>query len=324
MSAARVGRAAGEAGDVERRHGATDPLRVVRLALCMGLLVIGGVLPTRAAGQPGALPSQLEAGLPRVISLAPGATRIVDRLGAGDAIVARARDDRSAVVRNRPLIGTLLRPDPERMLAARPDLVILTTFSDPGRLDAVRGAGADLLAIRLERIADVVPAVRRIAEAVALTGPGDALAEEIERDLDVLRRMSDAASPVATVWAVGLSPIMVAGPGGIADDLLTLAGGTNLFPDAPSPWFRPSREGLRSRSPDVLVWPAGGDLPLPDDLPASSPWREYLMLHRPRVVVVDAELVHEVGPRVAQAAALLFERLHAGTVPASSNSGPHR
>jgi len=121
----------------------------------------------------------------------------------------------------------------------------------------------------------------------------------------------------------GLEPPVVAGPGTLPDDLLALAGARNVFCDAPSPWFRPATETLYARRIDRVIWPVGGDLPPIDELPRDSPWLRVPAVRDGRVVEVDADLVHEAGPHVAEAALRIFRLLHADS-SASLSKGSTR
>ena len=117
----------------------------------------------------------------RIVSLAPHATEMLFALGAGERVVAVDRSsDHPPEARRRPALAALPRPDPERLAALSPDLVVLWG----------PGAGGDLA----DRIAALGPAVYvsdpRSLEAVATT---------LER-LGVLA----GAAPAARAQAAGL------------------------------------------------------------------------------------------------------------------------
>jgi hypothetical protein len=79
---------------------------------------------------------------------------------------------------------------------------------------------------------------------------------------------------------------------------------------------------LVDRAVDVIVWPVGGDLPPFADVPRSSPWKRLPAARVGSVVELESELVHEAGPRLAEAATRLAIALDATCPSAATGSGP--
>lgn len=284
-------------------------------------------LAISAACGPGAEPATERAGTePRVVSLVPAASGILVALGAGDLVVGRTSDDRTEQLAGVPSVGRVLRPDPERIAALRPGWVLAWAGGDARPLKAAIGpTGGVVVPLRLERLGDVRPGVLRIAEAVGRRPRGERLVEEIEEGLRRVHASVRARAPVRTVWVVWADPPVVAGPETLPDDLLELAGGVNLFADARTPWPRPSREALVTRAPDAVVWPTGPGTGDPSRLPDGSVWRLWPSA---RFLVVDGDLVHQAGARVAEAAAAVAGLLHDDLsdsipTPHTARGGPH-
>jgi len=62
----------------------------------------------------------------RIISIIPATTEMLFAMGAGDRVVAVGSYDQfPPQVETRPRVGALLDPDVERIIALRPDLVVL-------------------------------------------------------------------------------------------------------------------------------------------------------------------------------------------------------
>ena len=69
---------------------------------------------------------------------------------------------------------------------------------------------------------------------------------------DIRRRVA-GLDPVRVAWVVGGDPPWVSGPGTYIHDLLTAAGGTNVFGDLGRLWGAVSPETLVARRPDVIL-----------------------------------------------------------------------
>jgi vitamin B12 transport system substrate-binding protein len=242
-------------------------------------------------------------------------------LGAEGSVVGRAADDRTPALAHRAVVGTVLRADPERVRALEPDLVLVPPSTPHEHLAAALGATAEIRPIGLERLNDVAAQARALGRVVGREVEGARLADRLEAGFDSLRRRTPGC-PRAVLWAVGLVPPVGAGPGTLPNDLLGVVGARNALADARVPWPRPALEVLVDRAVDVIVWPVGGDLPPFDDVPRSSAWKRLPAARVGSVVELESELVHEAGPRLAEAATRLAIALDATCPSAATGSAP--
>ncbi|MDB4882673.1 MAG: ABC-type transporter, periplasmic subunit, partial [Gemmatimonadetes bacterium] len=203
----------------------------------------------------------------RIVSLNPSTTELLFAIGAGDRMVGRtAYDVWPVAARALPDVGPGLRPNVEAVLAVHPDLVVLYA-SDDNRDAArrLRAAGVATAAYRVDRIADFQRVTRALG---ALTGDTLAARETVDSVSATLERVRAAttALPRPTVfWPLYDQPLLAVGSGSYLDELIAIAGGTNVygFMTAPSP--RITLEDLVQRDPQViLLQPASRDRYLAD------------------------------------------------------------
>lgn len=247
---------------------------------------------------------------PRIVSLSPAITAALRTLGAEGCVVGRASDDPSAVGLSARTVGTVLSPNPEALRATDPELVFVWGPESAAVLQNVeRTTGARIVALPAARLADVAPTIRRVGDLVDRQGVAARLADRLSVELNRVSMGSSERSLGDVIWAVGRDPGIVAGPGSLPDDLLSLIGAHNVAADAGSPWPLLSPEVLLTRDADVLIWPVGGDLPPFAELGPHELWARYVRRSGARVVELDADLMHQAGPRVAEAARVLAARL---------------
>ena len=142
----------------------------------------------------------------RVISIIPATTEMLFAMGAGDRLVAVGTYDRFPPEVDRlPRVGALLDPNVERILALRPDLVILY------------GTQADLRQ-QLERahvpyypyvhrgLADITQTIRSLGARVGVEAAGNALADRIERQLADIRARTGSSARPKTLLVFGREP----------------------------------------------------------------------------------------------------------------------
>ena len=112
----------------------------------------------------------------RVVTLAPSLTELVYAVGAGPALVGTVgHSDFPPAARSVPRIGDYQRFDVERILALKPDLVLVWNHGNPGREVAqLEAAGLRLFYLEPRRLDDVAARARtcRCAARSGGAGPG--------------------------------------------------------------------------------------------------------------------------------------------------------
>jgi iron complex transport system substrate-binding protein len=266
----------------------------------------------------------------RVISLIPAQTEIITLLAGTDVLVARTRWDIDPALAELPSIGNALTPSVEWLAARRPDLVI--AWPDAQSRDVVQrlsDIGIPVYASRVESIAEIRSVIERLGVLLGRTERADSLIAAIDAQLDSVRSLVAGRPRPSVLYLLNVSPPMAAGPGTFVDELIDLAGGTNVFSDLRQLWPQVSLEEIVRRQPDVIVRPSENALTDPLAGIASQPgWRELAAVRERRVYGVSPYFYNRPGAGVGEAARGLAERIHAGDTAAgagtSDRTGPDR
>jgi iron complex transport system substrate-binding protein len=251
-----------------------------------------------------------------VVSLLPSATDLVVALGAGDRLVARTEYDTDPSLARLPSVGRGLTPNWEALTALRPDLVIVWPDNEsPPELGELARLGVRVYTPHTESLADVVRTARELGRLLGRESAAESLVSGMNASLAAVRHTVQGLPQPTVFYVVWHDPPMTAGPGTFIDEIITAAGGRNLFHDAATPWPQVSLEVVVRRQPDVLVVPRGEkDLNL-DWLQTASGWRELRAVREGHIVRVDADLFNRPGPRVAEAARKMAALLHPEAFP---------
>jgi len=240
----------------------------------------------------------------RVVTLTPSLTDVVLALGAGERLVGVSRFDERPEVARLPRVGGFVDPSVEAVLALHPDLVLAEP--GPGNRQAVeRLAELDtpVLLLPLATVADVLAAERAAGKALGRAAQGEALAKELEGTRARVRERSRGRKPVRVLLVYGFDPLVVAGPGGFADELLSDAGALNVAADAASPYPVYSVErALRGRPElilDAAMTPTGRDR-----------LRELPGLAETRWASVPGQALLHPGPALGRGLEQLFALVH--------------
>jgi iron complex transport system substrate-binding protein len=255
----------------------------------------------------------------RVVSLVPAVTEMLFAIGAGPLVVGVSSFDRHPPeVASRTRVGALLDPDVERILALRPDLVVVyDTQSDLQRqLDRAR---VSTFAYRHGRLADVMSTLRTLGDRVGRSTEAAQLASELERRLDAVRRRTAGLRHPRTLLVFGREPlalrnIYASGGVGFLHDMLGLAGATNVFADVPRESIQATTEAILARAPEAIVELHDGTAPGAAEVAREQATWNALpsvpAVRARRIVLLFGDEFVVPGPRVARAVEQLARALH--------------
>lgn len=191
----------------------------------------------------------------RVVSLSPATTELLFAIGAGDRLVGRTRwCDYPEAARAVADVGDGIPPNIESVLARRPDLVLL--YRSPQNVDAAerfRAAGVAVAQLDFNHLADVSRLARLVGPLVARSREGDSLARTLDQDLAGLRLPADGDAPPSVLILAWDQPPIAIGAGSFQSEILTLAGGRNIFADIPVPSATVSIEAIAARDPALIL-----------------------------------------------------------------------
>ena len=248
----------------------------------------------------------------RIVSLSPATTELLFALGAGRRLVGRTHwDTYPDAARAVPDLGPGIRPNVEAVLAAHPDLVVLyASTDDRPAADAFRAAGVPVIALKMDRIADFFRAADLLGAATGERDAAHVVRDSVQRTLARVRAATQGLEAPTVFWHVWDSPIYTIGAGSYLDELVTIAGGRNIFADLGAVSPPVALEDIVRRDPRfILAGPEGAAT-----LRASAAWQGVTAVREGRVLVVDTMLVGRPSVRLGEAAVSLAHLLHPGAV----------
>jgi iron complex transport system substrate-binding protein len=252
----------------------------------------------------------------RVISMVPAQTEIVGILAGRQALATRTRWDTDPALAHLPTVDNALAPSVEWLAAQRPDLVI--AWPDAQSRDVVQrltDIGIPVYASRVESLADIREMIRRLGILLGTEMRADSLVRNIDAELEAVRRAT-ASQPTRTVlYLLNADPATAAGPGTFIDDLITIAGGRNIFHDARQLWPQVSLEEIVRRQPDVIIRPSERALSDPlIGIRDRAGWRDLNAVSSGAVHAVDPDLFNRAGATAGEVARRLARLLHGDAV----------
>jgi iron complex transport system substrate-binding protein len=237
----------------------------------------------------------------RIISLTPHLTELLFAVGAGAQVVgADSASDYPEAARTLPRVGDYSRINFERILALKPDLVLVWVGGNRASdIHGLREMGLSVLHTQATRLDDVARLLRLIGQASGHAAAGEAAAQAYSTRLAALQVYGLQKPPVSAFYQVWDRPLMTVGGGHWISDALLLCGARNVFADLRGLSPVVSREAVLSRAPELIV--GGSDAP-----GLRRSWQQFASLPAVKndaFVQVDADLLHRPTPRLIEGVA---------------------
>jgi iron complex transport system substrate-binding protein len=255
----------------------------------------------------------------RIVSLVPSTTEMLFAMGQGDRLIGvGSYDTYPPETRRLPKLGGLLDPDVERILALKPDLVILYGTQIELRRQLER-AGLPMFSYVHRGLPDITETIRSLGVRIDAVPAAVALADRLDAQLAAIRARVSGQPRPKTLLVIGrdagsLRGVVASGGYGFLHDMLEAAGASDVLGDITRESVQTSTEMILARAPEVIIeLHYSGDLK-PDRLePERDVWSRLGSLpavrtHRVYLLVGDEFVVP--GPRVVAATERLSRTLH--------------
>jgi iron complex transport system substrate-binding protein len=189
----------------------------------------------------------------RVVSVAPSNTELLFALGKGDILVGRSDfDDYPAEAKKVPSIGGFMPPNYEAIVGAKPDLVLAIGGSVAERDKLANEYKQNVLILDPKTFNDVYKDIFLLGQVVNAQPAATKMVADMQKEVQVIIDKV-ANSPKPTVfYEVWNDPLMTAGKNTFINDLITMAGGTNIGA-AVEGWSNFSLEQVQAKDPQFYV-----------------------------------------------------------------------
>jgi iron complex transport system substrate-binding protein len=299
------------------------------IALLAGALLAGGSVwywdastSTQRTGPSGTTAPGLAVerpGIRRIVSLVPALTETLYAIGAGSLVVGVSSFDRYPPdVELLPRVGALVDPDAERILALRPDLVLTYGSQEDARARFER-AGIQVYTYRHGGIEAILGTIARLGSLTGQQAQARDVIHQVRARLASLQaRVAGRRRPHTLVvferTPQTLRGTYVSGGAGFLNEMLQLAGGTNVFADVARESVQPSHETILARGPEVILEIRADGLLAPGDAAADRQvWSALSTLpavRNRRVHFLNGEQLVVPGPRLADGVEQMARALH--------------
>jgi iron complex transport system substrate-binding protein len=244
----------------------------------------------------------------RVIALAPHITELLFAAGGGSHVVGVVSySDFPEEAKKIPQIGSNRELDLERIMALKPDLIVVWRHGSSERqVEMVRKLGVPMFHSEpptLDAIADSVDKLGQLMGTEAVARPA---ADGLRGQLAGLRKRYSNRPVVRSFYQVWDKPLYTLGGRHIVSDALRLCGGENIFAKLSLPAPVVGVEAVLQENPEAIFATAE------KNYGGVSMWKPYPTLTAVRndnLFTIDGQLLNRAGPRMIAGTAQLCEKL---------------
>lgn len=278
----------------------------ISLWLLAVLSLSGPVEAAAPAPAPRFLGPKREGKARRVVTLAPSLTEMVLAMGAGSTLVGVSRFDEDKAVAALPRVGGFVDPSVEAVVALKPDLILVQPGPGNQRpVERMAELGVPVLLLPLHSVGDTLAALRAVGQALGQTKEAEALIARFEATRARIREAAKALPKRRVLLVYGFEPLVVAGPGSFAHELLGDVGAVNVAADAGSAYPVYSVERVVRARPEVVVDAADVDV-------GKDKFQALPGLASARWVEVPSLALLQPGPSLGKGLEELFGLVHPG------------
>ena len=150
-------------------------------------------------------------------------------------------------------VGGTKDPQVEQIAALVPDLVLMNGEENRREdYQALKGQGLTCHSTMPRTIQETAEMVRSIGAVLACVERAEEIAIEIERRAEAAQAAASEREPVSFAYLIWRDPLMSVNQDTFASDLLSNAGGVNVFAGKDERYPEVRMEELRAASPDKL------------------------------------------------------------------------
>jgi len=226
----------------------------------------------------------------RILALSPHACEFLYAIDAGvDVVGISAYCDYPEAVKNKPVIANHSRLFSEASLRLNPTLIVASNSTLKG-LQKLKQHGARVMVTHPENLQDIFDDLIRLGKQTGHEQQAIKLAGRMQKRLEAVQnRTTKRLRVFFEVWS---DPLMTEAGGSFITQVLSAAGGDNVFAVNHAETMRLNVESVVRANPEVIIIPSrSGNIEARKIF-----WKQWFPTAR--VIAINPDLVSRPGPRI--------------------------
>jgi iron complex transport system substrate-binding protein len=247
----------------------------------------------------------------RVISLAPNLTEIVFAVGAGERLVGRTSYcDFPAEAKAVAEIGDTLHPSLERIIALKPQVVLISTASQLEIFtQQLQDQNIAVFVTDPHDLEGVFRSIENIGEILGQKEQSTLLVQKLRERTNAVEEAVRQKPPVRVFYQLSSEPLYTAGHDAFVTDLMRRAGASSVTADVPGAWPKYSSESALAARPEAIILPTGGSMGAANST-VTEALRQSPAVLQGRVYKINDDHLTRPGPRSVDGLEAMARALH--------------
>lgn len=249
----------------------------------------------------------------RIISLAPHATELLFQAGAGHMIIAVSDySDYPEAAKKIISIGSILATDLERLIALKPDLVVVWGTGNAKLLATkLRSHHVTVFESEPQDFETIASSLERLAHLAGTDATGKIAANNFRERLNSLTKkyqLKDTEKPLSVFYQIWGKPLMTLNDQHLVSSAIRLCGGKNIFGTLKEISPTVSTEAVLAANPQVIITSSG------EQQDSLLDWRHFPHINavkKANLFTIKGDLLNRSGPRVLDGTETLCQVLAA-------------
>ena len=233
----------------------------------------------------------------RIVVLDPATVEMIYMLGAEDKIVGVANLERSKVwpeekVAKLESVGTFMKPSLEKIIALKPDLVIMSALTGEELNNGLKSNNIEAKRVQANSIEEIFTNFLEVAKMLGKENEANKIIAEKKAKLEEIKKI--ATGNKKGLFVMSASPLMVFGNDNLPNDIMKLLNINNIAENQKgrNPIVTP--EFIMKENPDIIITL----LPNPSQIVATNPQLKNVnAIKNSKFIVVNSSQILRGSPR---------------------------
>lgn len=258
----------------------------------------------------------------RIVSLAPSCTEILYALGLGDKIVGVDEySDHPPEVLDRveegtlTTVGSFAEINLELVVGLEPDLILATGGVQRVVAESLEGQGQTIVVLYPERFDGVLADISLVGKITGKTDEAEAIVTDMQtRAQEIADKVKDLPKPSVYIEIFFNGGYWSFGSDAYATELISMAGGTNVFSAVSGGHISTSAEEILQADPEIIIISKGsmaeGCGLTPEVIIARPGWNEISAVKNDQIFEITESIMVRGVPRLIEGLEELAEVIH--------------
>lgn len=255
----------------------------------------------------------------RIVSLAPSITEILYAIGLNDEIVGVTEFcDYPPEAKEKPKIG-YAQPNIEAIVMLEPDLVLAPrAFLRADLLAKLEQLKVPTFVVDPESFEEIPSRIQIVGRILNRSSSADGVAMAMRQRIAAIRSKMEAVARVRVLYVLNSQPLITVGPGSYLDQVINVAGGSNIASQTTVPYPHLNMEAVLKEDPEIIIFPIGKA----EGIPRSEQqewlrWTSLSAVKQGRLHQISADVLNRPGPRIVEGLEALARIIHPEAFTAS-------